>query len=252
MKFISWNVNGVRAVLNKGLADFVASEAPDILCLQETKAHPEQVDMEWLDASYCDHWNSAEKKGYSGVAVFSKMKPLSVAYGMGISGHDSEGRVLTLEFPGFYLVNVYTPNAQNELARLPYRMEWDAAFLGYVKGLEQSKPVVFCGDLNVAHKEIDLARPKQNRKSAGFSDEERAGFDNIVAAGFIDTFREFETGPDHYSWWSYRSGARGKNIGWRIDYWCISPALRDHLKSAHIMPGILGSDHCPVVMELDV
>jgi exodeoxyribonuclease-3 len=250
MKLISWNVNGVRAALGKGLAEFVSDEDPDILCLQETKAHPDQVDMGWLDSSYHQFWNAAEKKGYSGTAIFSKRKPISEAYGFGEERFDGEGRVITLEFRSYYVVTVYTPNSQNELRRLDYRMEWDRAFLEHVRKLEEHKPVAFCGDLNVAHKEIDLARPKANRKSAGFSDEERAGFDRIVEAGFVDTFREFDDGPEKYSWWSYRSGARGKNVGWRIDYWCVSQALKKKLKAASILADVLGSDHCPVVLEL--
>ena len=248
MKLISWNVNGLRAALGKGFQDFFEGEDADIVCLQETKARPEQVDLGWM-AGHQQHWNSAEKPGYSGTAVFCKRKPISVASGIGIPEHDSEGRVLTLEFRGFYLVNVYTPNSQNELRRLPYRQRWDSDFLAYIKGLESKKPVAFCGDLNVAHREIDLARPKQNRKNAGFTDEERAGFSSIVEAGFIDTFREFEEGGGHYSWWSYRANARAKNIGWRIDYWCISRALRKRLKRSWIMPEVMGSDHCPVAME---
>ena len=250
MKMISWNVNGIRAILGKGLAEFVDSTKPDILCLQEVKALPEQVDMEWLDPAYAQFWNSAEKKGYSGTLILSKTKPLSASNGIGARKHDTEGRVITLEFPDYHLVNVYTPNAQNVLKRLDYRQEWDAAFLKYLRKLEKTKPVVFCGDLNVAHEEIDLARPKQNRKSAGFSDEERAGFSKLVDAGFIDTFREFETGPDHYTWWSYRGGARANNVGWRIDYFCISSGLRSRLKASRILPEVTGSDHCPVEMEL--
>ncbi|MEM9480652.1 MAG: exodeoxyribonuclease III [Verrucomicrobiota bacterium] len=250
MKLISWNVNGIRAALGKGLADFVDQEAPDILCLQETKAHPEQVDMDWLDPKYSAHWNSAEKKGYSGTLILTKKKPLSVKNGIGVKAHDTEGRVIAAEFKSYHLVNVYTPNSQNELRRLDYRQKWDAAFLKYLKKLEETKPVIFCGDLNVAHEEIDLARPKQNRMNPGFTDEERAGFSKYVAADFIDTFREFEKGPEHYTWWSYRANARAKNIGWRIDYFCISKTLRKRLKASHILPDVLGSDHCPVVMEL--
>ncbi|MCP5114877.1 MAG: exodeoxyribonuclease III, partial [bacterium] len=194
--------------------------------------------------------NSAQKKGYSGTAVFSKRKPIGVSYGIGEEKFDTEGRVISLEFRSFYVVTVYTPNSQNELRRLDYRMEWDVAFLKHLKSLEESKPVVFCGDLNVAHKEIDLARPKANRKNAGFTDEERAGFDQLVEAGFVDTFREFDEGPDKYSWWSYRAGARGRNVGWRLDYWCVSGALRKKLRDASILAEVLGSDHCPVVLEL--
>ena len=205
--------------------------------------------MDWLEG-YHAHWNAAEKAGYSGTAIFSKTKPSEVRHGIGVPEHDKEGRVLTLKFRSFYVVNVYTPNAQNELKRLPYRKKWDKAFLKYIKSLEEDKPVAVCGDLNVAHEEIDLARPKPNRKNAGFTDEERAGFSNLIAAGFIDTFREFEKGGDHYSWWSYRGGARAKNVGWRIDYWLISQALRKKLVSSSIRDDVMGSDHCPVVMEL--
>jgi exodeoxyribonuclease-3 len=249
MKLVSWNVNGIRAVLNKNFREFFEEEDADIVCLQETKAREEQVDMEWLEG-YHAAWNAAEKAGYSGTAIFSKKKPVSVKLGIGVPKHDKEGRVLTLEFPTFYVVNVYTPNSQNELKRLPYRQQWDRAFLKYLRGLEEAKPVAFCGDLNVAHEEIDLARPKPNRKNAGFTDEERAGFSNFIKAGYVDTFREFEQGGDHYSWWSYRGGARAKNVGWRIDYWCISQAMRKKLKASYIRPDVLGSDHCPVVMEL--
>lgn len=252
MKLISWNVNGIRAALNKDFVAYVETQQPDILCVQETKAHPDQVEHPVL-ASYHECWNSAEKKGYSGTAVFSKTEALNVTQGIGIPEHDNEGRVLTLEYPDFYLVNVYTPNSQNELRRLPYRQSWDAAFLAHLVELEKTKPVIFTGDLNVAHQEIDLARPKQNRRNPGFSDEERAGFDNILAAGFIDTFRHLH--PDEegrYSWWSYRAGARGNNVGWRIDYFCISPQLLPALRDADIHSDTLGSDHCPVVLELEL
>jgi len=252
MKLISWNVNGIRACLKKGLADFLATESPDVLCLQETKARPEQVELPLEFGSYHAEWNSARKPGYSGVAVFSREKPLSVAHGIGIEEHDTEGRVLTLEFSDFRLVNVYTPNAQNELRRLAYRMTWDQAFRQYLIDLEaMGKPVIFCGDLNVAHQEIDLARPTQNRGSAGFSDEERLGFTQLVEAGFIDTFRHFHPDTEGaYSWWSYRAGARGNNIGWRIDYFGVSKSLEDRLDSASILPDVLGSDHCPVILTL--
>lgn len=250
MKLISWNVNGIRAVLKNGFLEFVEQTNPDILCLQETKATPEQVSLEL--PGYEQYWNSAVKKGYSGTAVFTKIKPLSVALGMGIDHHDQEGRILTLEYPDFYLVNVYTPNAQRGLDRLPYRCnEWECDFLTYLKQLEEKKPVVFCGDLNVAHKEIDLKNPKSNRKNAGFTDEERACFDTLIQKGFIDTFREFCSEGGHYTWWSYMGNARTKNIGWRIDYFLISPALRSRLKSANILCDVHGSDHCPVVMELE-
>ncbi len=251
MKLISWNVNGIRACIKKGFLDFIAQEDPDIFCLQEVKARREQVDM-GLDLQYRDFWNSAVKPGYSGVAVYSKTEPLNVTNGFGIEEHDQEGRVITAEYPDFYLVNVYTPNSKNELLRLPYRQhEWDPAFRAHLKELEKEKPVVFCGDLNVAHKEIDLARPKENERSPGFSIEEREGFSKLIEEdGFIDTFREFETGPEHYSWWSFRAGARARNVGWRIDYFGISPKLRPRLKNAWIMPDVMGSDHCPVAIEL--
>ena len=250
MKLISWNVNGIRAAINKGFLEFYNNADADILCVQETKARPEQVDFDVN--GYHQYWNSAEKKGYSGTAVFTKIKPLDVQLGMGIPEHDKEGRVITLEFSDFFLVNVYTPNSQRGLARLAYReKKWDVDFLKYTKALEKKKPVIFCGDLNVAHKEIDLANPKSNRKNAGFTDEERAGFDNIVAAGFIDTFREFNQEPGQYSWWSYRMNARARNIGWRIDYFCISKGLRPELKDAFIAPDIMGSDHCPVGIILE-
>ncbi|GAA5482244.1 exodeoxyribonuclease III [Haloferula sargassicola] len=252
MKLVSWNVNGIRSCLGKTLPDFISSHQPDLLCLQETKARPEQVELPLEFAGYHAHWNAAVKPGYSGVAVFSRREPIRVTQGMGLDEHDREGRVLTLEFDDFQLVNVYTPNAQNELRRLPYRMEWDIAFRGYLKSLEaQGKPVIFCGDLNVAHQEIDLARPKANRFSAGFSDEERAGFSALLEAGFTDTFRHFH--PDRteaYSWWSFRGGARGRNVGWRIDYFGVSEALKPRLKNAAILPEITGSDHCPVTLEL--
>ena len=252
MKLISWNVNGIRAVLKKGFLDFLEAERPDLLLLQEVKANREQVEHDFEAAGWEVQWNAAEKKGYSGVATLSRHPALSVRHGLGIAEHDNEGRVLTTEFPGYFVVNVYTPNAQDELRRLPYRMEWDAAFLAYVKGLEKEKPVVFAGDLNVAHREIDLARPKQNRQSAGFSDEERAGFDQIVAAGFVDSFRHFHPGePDHYTWWSFRGGARERNVGWRIDYFCVSAPLIPKVKATGILPHVLGSDHCPVVIEIE-
>ncbi|MFK7909541.1 MAG: exodeoxyribonuclease III [Akkermansiaceae bacterium] len=251
MKLISWNVNGIRAVIKKNFAEFVSDHQPDILCLQETKARPEQVDLPLEMGGYHAYWNAAEKPGYSGTAIFSKEKPLAVTYGIGIDEHDTEGRVITAEYGDFFLVTVYTPNSQNELRRLPYRQQWDADFLAYCKDLENTKPVILCGDLNVSHQEIDLARPKQNRKNGGFSDEERANFDNILNAGFTDSFRHFY--PDRigaYSWWSYRSGARGNNIGWRLDYFCVSSPFIERVKTAEILADVLGSDHCPVVLEL--
>jgi len=248
MKFVSWNVNGIRAVLGKGFADFIKEEDPDVLCVQETKAHPEQVDMHF--PQYEIYWNSAVKKGYSGTAILTKKKPLKVVNGIGQDEHDQEGRVITAEYADYYLVNCYTPNSQRGLNRLQYRTEeWDVAFLKHVRKLEKKKPVIFCGDLNVAHKEIDLANPKTNTKNAGFTPEERARFDKIVAAGFLDTFREFHEEGGHYTWWSYMNNARPRNIGWRIDYFCISPALRPKLKDAYILPDVMGSDHCPTVMN---
>jgi len=252
MKLISWNVNGLRAVLKKGFVEFIEEQKPDILCLQETKASPDQVELDFPQLPH-RYWNSAEKKGYSGTAVFSSVPAARTTTGIGIEDHDREGRVITLEYPAFYLVNVYTPNSQRGLTRLEYRhREWDPAFLSYLKKLEKKKPVVFCGDLNVAHKEIDLANPSSNRFNAGFTDQERAGFDNMVKSGFIDTFREFEKGEGHYTWWSYMNNAREKNIGWRIDYFLISPALRPGLKTSLILPEVMGSDHAPVVIELDI
>ena len=251
MKLASWNVNGIRAVIKKNFAQFISDHQPDILCLQETKARAEQVDLPLELAGYRTYWNAAEKPGYSGTAIFSKYEPISTSYGIGIEEHDNEGRVITAEFPDFHLVTVYTPNSQNELRRLPYRQQWDTDFLTYCKKLEKSKPVIFCGDLNVAHEEIDLARPKQNRYSAGFSDEERANFDKIIEHGFIDTYRHFHPDKkDAYSWWSYRAGARGKNIGWRIDYFCVSNQIMDRVKGADILAEVHGSDHCPVTLEL--
>lgn len=251
MKIISWNVNGIRAVLKKNFMEFIKQENPDIICIQETKAHPEQVELDLPDYPY-KFWNSAVKKGYSGTAVFSKVEPLGAVNDIGIEKHDQEGRVIAVDYPDWYLVNVYVPNSQRGLERLSYRHEeWDKDFLAYLKKLEETKPVIFCGDMNVAHKEIDLARPKDNRHNAGFTDEERADFDNIVNAGFIDTFREFEKEGGHYSWWSYMGHARDKNIGWRIDYFCISLSLKDRLKNAYILPEVMGSDHAPIVIEID-
>jgi exodeoxyribonuclease III len=252
MKLISWNVNGLRAVLGKGFGDFVTTEQPDILCLQETKARPEQVPMPLELGGYHAFWNSAEKAGYSGVAVFTKEKPINVILGLGIEEHDREGRVLTLEYPDFILVNVYTPNAQDELRRLSYRLTWDDAFRLHLIQQATHKPVIFCGDLNVAHQEIDLARPRENRKNPGFSDEERASFTQLLAAGFIDTFRHhFPTRTEAYSWWSYRAGARERNVGWRIDYFGVSASLMDRVVWAEILPHVHGSDHCPVTIQLD-
>lgn len=251
MKLLSWNVNGIRAVIGKGFPEFVATEWPDILCLQETKARPEQVQLPLELGPYHAFWSSAEKPGYSGVAVFSREKPLDVKEGLGIEHHDKEGRVLTVEYADFILVNVYTPNAQDELKRLDYRLSWDEAFRNHVAREAQRKPVIFCGDLNVAHQEIDLARPKDNRKNPGFSDEERESFGKLLDAGFTDSFRHFY--PDKtaaYSWWSYRAGARQKNVGWRIDYFGVSNDFTKNLKDATILPHVHGSDHCPVGITL--
>ena len=253
MKLLSWNVNGIRAVLKKDFVSDILAHDPDILCLQETKARPEQVELPLELGHYKTYWNSAEKAGYSGTAIFSKEEPVAVELGMGLDEHDQEGRVITAEFPDFTLVNVYTPNAQDGLRRLDYRMEWDGAFRAYLAREQQArgKPIIFCGDLNVAHEEIDLARPKQNRQSAGFSDEERASFGSLLGSGFVDTFRHFH--PDTaeaYSWWSYRGGARQRNVGWRIDYFGVSPDLLPKIDSAFILPEVMGSDHCPVGVVL--
>ena len=249
MKLISWNVNGLRACMTKGFMDAFESLNADIFCLQETKLSEGQLALEL--PGYHQYWNYAEKKGYSGTAIFTKEEPLSAAYGIGISEHDHEGRVITLEYEKFYFVTVYTPNSHDGLKRLDYRMEWEKAFLAYLKKLEEKKPVIFCGDLNVAHQEIDLKNPKTNRKNAGFTDEERARFSELLKEGFVDTFRYFypeETGI--YSWWSYRFHAREKNAGRRIDYFLVSEVLKDELKDAKIHTEIFGSDHCPVELEI--
>lgn len=249
MKLISWNVNGLRACLQKGFMEYFKEADADVFCIQESKLQKGQVSLEL--PGYRQYWNYAEKKGYSGTAVFTRREPLSVLYGIGEEEHDHEGRVISLEFEDFWMVTVYTPNSQDGLARLPYRMRWEQAFLAWLKRLEQTKPVVFCGDLNVAHKEIDLKNPKTNRKNAGFTDEERACFSSLLDAGFIDTFRFFY--PDAagmYSWWSYRFSARAKNAGWRIDYFCVSQALKDRLEGAAIHSQVMGSDHCPVELTL--
>lgn len=249
MKLVSWNVNGLRAAMKNHFMESLASMGPDILCLQETRVSPHEIHVPL--EGYHRYWNSAKKRGYSGTAVFSRLEPEGVFLGMGMDEHDAEGRLITLEFRDFFLVNVYTPNAQHELVRLDYRQRWDAEFLAYIKGLERTKPVVFCGDLNVAHKEIDLKNPKANERNPGFTREERSGFDRYIASGFIDTFREFNKDPGNYTWWSYRFHARAKNIGWRIDYFCISSSLRPFLSDAFICSEILGSDHCPVGIILD-
>jgi exodeoxyribonuclease-3 len=263
LKLISWNVNGIRAVLNKGFKDFLDKENPDIICLQETKAHQDQVEVDLPD--YIEYWNSAEKKGYAGTAIFTKEPAISIRNNIVKDGElldlsdkygnaNNEGRVTAAEFPEFYMVSVYTPNSKQDLTRLEFRHKtWDPIFLEYMKELEKEKPVIFCGDLNVAHEEIDLARPDSNHHSHGFTDEEREGFTKIVKAGFIDTYREFhpdETGA--YTWWAPFGGARAKNIGWRIDYFCASKSLKDQIKRTFILPEVMGSDHCPIGLELEL
>lgn len=250
-RFISWNVNGLRACRDKGFTEFFNSIDADAFCLQETKLSEGQIDLSL--PGYLQYWNYAEKKGYSGTAIFTKDEPLSVTYGLGIEEHDHEGRVITLEYPDFYLITVYVPNSKEDLSRLEYRMRWEDDFLAYVKKLEADKPVIYCGDLNVAHKEIDLKNPKTNHHNAGFTDEERAKFDAVVNNGLIDTFRFFYPDlKDAYSWWSYRFQARQKNAGWRIDYFVVSESLKDKLKEAKIHNEIFGSDHCPVELDIDI
>ena len=249
MKLISWNVNGLRACMGKGFLDFLKASDADIVCLQETKMQREQADF--IIGGYEEYWNSAEKKGYSGTAVFTKKPPLSVSYGIGIPEHDTEGRVITAEFPDFFLVNVYTPNSQQELARLPYRMQWEDAFRDYLKTLDQKKPLIVCGDMNVAHEEIDLKNPKTNRKNAGFTDEERQKMTELLSSGFIDTFRLLYPDTEGvYSWWSYRFHAREKNAGWRIDYFLVSDRLKGRVSDSRIDTDVFGSDHCPIELIL--
>ena len=248
MKLISWNVNGIRAILKKGFVQTLGELDADIVCLQEVKANPEQVALEIKD--YRHFWNPAERRGYSGTVILTRVEALKVTPGIGVAQHDSEGRVMTAEFGDFFLVNVYTPNSQRALTRLDYRVQWDKDFLKYLKKLEKKKPVIFCGDLNVAHTEIDLANPKANVKNHGFTPEERAGFTSLVKAGFIDTFREFNQEGGHYTWWSQMNNARARNVGWRIDYFCISSSLRPRLQAAFILSEVMGSDHCPVGMVL--
>ena len=251
MKILSWNVNGIRSVLGKGFLKFIEQENPDMLCLQETRAPQSSVQL--LLPEFQQYWNVCPKNaGYSGTAIFTKRKPLEVVCGMGIEKYDGEGRILTAEFENFFLVDVYTPNSKRDLSRLPYRQEWDSDFLKFLKKLEERKPVIFCGDLNVAHKERDLTHPQTNHKNHGFTDEERAGFDQIVKNGFIDTFREFIEEGGHYTWWAPFANCRARNIGWRIDYVCISASLRPQLKDAFILPKVLGSDHCPVGVLMDL
>lgn len=249
MKLISWNVNGLRACVGKGFFEFLEAEQPDMMCLQETKLQPDQAPQV---EGYREYWCSAEKKGYSGTALFSKTEPLSVTYNLGIDEHDHEGRVITAEYPDFYLVTVYVPNSQNELKRLDYRMQWEDDFRAYVQSLDQKKPVIICGDMNVAHQEIDLKNPKTNRRNAGFTDEERQKMTELLGAGFVDTWRHFYPDTEGiYSWWSYRFKAREKNAGWRIDYFLVSARFIDHVKSARILTDVFGSDHCPVAIEID-
>lgn len=251
MKLISWNVNGIRACVQKGFMDFFNEIDADIFCIQESKMQEGQLTLD--TPGYHQYWNYADKKGYSGTAIFAKKEPLSVAYGIGIDIHDHEGRVITLEYDNYYVVTCYTPNSQNELARLDYRMTWEDDFLAYINSLNEKKPVIFCGDLNVAHKEIDLKNPSGNHHNAGFTDEERNKMTDLLAAGYIDTFRHFY--PDQtgiYSWWSYRFHARENNAGWRIDYFITSESLKDRLVGASIHTKVLGSDHCPVELDIEL
>ena len=251
MKFISWNVNGLRACLKKGFLDFYRQEAPDFCCLQETKMEQGQADVE-LNEGVLEFWNSAEKKGYSGTAVFTPHQPVAVAYGMDKDRHDHEGRLITLEYEGFYLVCCYTPNSQDGLKRLDYRMTWEDAFRAYLLELDAKKPVILCGDLNVAHTEIDIKNAKTNRMSAGFTDQERAKMTELLAAGFTDSFRAIHPDEVKYSWWSYRFHAREKNAGWRIDYFIVSNRIADKIKAAEIHNEVFGSDHCPVELDIDL
>lgn len=250
-KFISWNVNGLRAAVTKGFLDFFKEIDADIFCIQESKLQEGQITLDL--PGYYDYWNYAQKKGYSGVAIFTKEKPLSIYYGINIPEHDMEGRVITAEYKEYYFITCYTPNSQRELTRLSYRMEWEEAFLTYVKSLEKHKPVIFCGDLNVAHQEIDLKNPKANRKNAGFTDQEREKMDKILSSGYIDSFRyKYPEARDMYSWWSYMGAARMKNVGWRIDYFIVSEQLKEKIVDAKIYMEVLGSDHCPVEVQMDL
>ena len=255
MKLVSWNVNGLRAVLGKGFPDFLKEVKSDVFCIQETKLQKEQLDENILDVfkEYNCYWNSAEKKGYSGTAIFTKIKPINVSYGIGIEEHDKEGRVITLEFDKFYLVNCYTPNSKRELERLDYRMVWEDEFRQYLINLNKQKPVIACGDLNVAHEEIDLKNPKTNRRSAGFTDEERNKMTELLNSGFTDTYRYlYPNKTDIYTWWSYMFKAREKNIGWRIDYFIVSDSIKSKIKESYIYSDVLGSDHCPVGLDIDI
>lgn len=251
MKLISWNVNGLRACVGKGFLEYFNEQQADIFCLQETKLQEGQIELELN--GYHQYWNYAEKKGYSGTAIFTKKEPISVQYGIGVEKHDNEGRVITLEFEKFYMVTVYTPNSQEKLARLDYRMEWEEEFRNYLLELDKLKPVIICGDLNVAHNEIDLKNPKSNRRNAGFSDEEREKMSKLLDSGFVDSFRYFYPNKtDIYSWWSYRFSARAKNAGWRIDYFLVSEKLKENMRDAEIHTEVLGSDHCPVVLNIEL
>lgn len=249
MKLISWNVNGLRSILKKNLLEYLSEERADVVCLQESRCEPEDVTVQWPNR-YFAYWNPAVKRGYSGTLILSKQKPLFVAPHLGVNIHDQEGRVLCAEYADYFVVNVYVPNSKRDLSRLPYRQSWDREFLKYLRRLERKKPVIFCGDLNVAHTELDLTHPKANVHNHGFTAQERAGFDAFIRAGFVDSFREFEKAGGHYSWWSVISNARARNVGWRIDYVLLSSALRPRLSKAYIRPDVLGSDHCPVGIVL--
>ena len=251
MRLLCWNVNGIRACIRKGFDEFVQTDMPDVLCIQETKAHEGQLELQWVrDLGYEAHFNSAVKKGYSGTAIFTKVKPKKVALDLGIEELDQEGRVITATYDDFHLVNVYTPNAQRGLKRLDHRLKWDEAFLDHCRKLNRRKPVIICGDLNCAHKEIDLANPKRNRKNAGFSMQEREGLDRLEQAGFVDSFREFDDGPENYTWWTMITNARERNIGWRLDYFWVAERFWDNVQSASIRSEVMGSDHCPVELVL--
>lgn len=251
MKLISWNVNGIRAAVGKGFLDFFHDIDADIFCVQETKLQEGQLELDL--PGYYDYWCYADKKGYSGTAMFTKEKPLNVAYGIGIDEHDHEGRVITAEFESFYMITCYTPNSQNELARLDYRMKWEDDFLDYVKKLSKKKPVIYCGDLNVAHEEIDLKNPKTNHQNAGFTDEERGKMTTVLNSGFTDSYRKlYPDKSDAYTWWSYRMNARARNVGWRIDYFIVSDSIAESIREAMIYPEITGSDHCPIGLEIDI